>query len=278
MRLMRTPAWMALSCAVALLGCSETTESAPATRAVTGRLDLTAMNEMVALRAFDTRGGAIDTRIRETGDFEIDLELGRAYVLVLIDATGHTGRQIVFHRNAAGALGWVLPMAAAADGDTERPVTMGIVRPAGDDSQPSEEPLAQVDSDGDGVADLDDNDDDGDDLADEADADADGDGLPDANAPGHPPAGAADGEHGDDQGNVGQRDDGDDDDGDHDDDDGDGDGDEQGAAAPGDQGASTPGDQADDEDDEDDADADDQADDGAANQADDEDEDEDEDD
>jgi hypothetical protein len=239
-----------------LAACEDSAQAnnhtAAAQRPLTGQVNTQAFPGMVSVRAIDTLGGFVDAQVGADGAFQMNLSDNSSYLLVLMDAQGEFGPPVFFERNRLGELTRALRVAPSLNPDLS--IRLGRVEAAADNTARVElQPLAQVDSDEDGEADIDDADDDSDGVEDEADDDDDGDGVGDDEAEHH--------EHGDDDGDDDADDDADegaggDEDGDADegaggDDDGDADegagGDDDGDEADGDdaEGAEDPADDAD---------------------------------
>ncbi|MCA9541170.1 MAG: hypothetical protein KC620_19855 [Myxococcales bacterium] len=174
--------WMlpcAAAAAMTLMAC-EQAETTSTTRPVTGQIAAPLQARATTLRAVDLSGGVLDVPVDDSGRFATNLELGRTYALYLLDDLGAVSFEVMFNRDATGTMTRLLPISASPAGDEDAPVEMGEMDEEGEGvAVPENDPLAQVDGDGDGVADLDDADDDGDGISDDDDADDDGDGIDD---------------------------------------------------------------------------------------------------
>ncbi|MEZ4474808.1 MAG: hypothetical protein R3F60_29260 [bacterium] len=215
-----------------LAGCNDgASTKAPvesAARPLVGQVDLQAFAGMSTVRAIDAQGGFVDGVIGADGKFSVPLQDGQSYLLVLLDANGDFGPDVLFERNRQGDLTRSFHTGRSLTG--EATIDVGQVIAGADAARVEISPLAVVDSDEDGQADIDDDDDDDDGIVDDDDGDMDGDGVDEADAEEHVARGRR--EHGgnddgdaedgddDDHGAAGEGDD-DDDDGDAEDDDGD---------------------------------------------------------
>lgn len=123
--------------------------------------------------ATDTTATTITAEVAEDCSFSIDLTTGKSYAIsFLLDE--EFVASLIFDSGISGFSGSSLPVS-----DGEGAIDLGMVTFSGFAAIPEVEPLDQIDSDDDGVADSDDTDDDGDDVSDDEEEDCDLDGVSD---------------------------------------------------------------------------------------------------
>lgn len=162
---------------------TSTTDST--TRALTGSVDggSSSVSALMALAntscladtviATDTTATTTTAEVAEDCSFSIDLATGKSYAIsFLLDE--EFVASLIFDSGISGFSGSSLPV---SDGDGA--IDLGTVTFSGFVALPEIEPLDQIDSDDDGVADSDDTDDDGDDVSDDEEEDCDLDGVSD---------------------------------------------------------------------------------------------------
>lgn len=176
--------------AFSLSACNSSPDAG--TRDVTGSVKPTAGKAITKVVAVEPGTGAevLAVDVDASGGFTLPLATGKRYRILFQDGGSVVG--VLRFQDGNGGYTTLLPVAgapnpAAAPQDAgedaaDDDVSLGDVEDADGDSQyePSDDPLAQVDSDADGQSDAADADDDDDGTEDVEDADDDNDGVADA--------------------------------------------------------------------------------------------------
>lgn len=175
--------------ALSLAACNSASD--PGTRDVSGTVQASAGQAITSVVAVLPGSGAevLAAPVSSSGAFTLPLAAGKRYRILFKDGGATVG--VLHFQDGNGGYTTLLPVTAALDpskapqdagGDDEGDdISLGDVDDADGDAQyePSEDPLAQVDSDDDGEADADDDDDDDDGVDDAEDDDDDDNGVDD---------------------------------------------------------------------------------------------------
>jgi hypothetical protein len=146
--------------------------SSSSDRTVTGTIPSALTAKVKTVRAVTTDGKAVNASVTG-GSFSLSLPVART-VLVFVDGNNKVIANLRFARGAGGPLQTTLPAGAAGDS-----IALGSISIVGKTASAEQNPLDEIDCDGDGETDLADSDDDNDGTDDSADKDDDGDGKDD---------------------------------------------------------------------------------------------------